>query len=334
MNEPRYRAAEAALWADAGATPRERFIKLPRIGSSIRIQEVGEGPPALFIHGGPSAGSGWAPLAAKLPELRCIVIDRPGTGLSEAARPTNAARVWDFFDDMVLDVLDVLAIDRAHLVGSSTGGGIALVTAGRHPERVDRMAQIGCPDFVEGLRLGAFDRLMSLPGLRQLIARMPMNEKSIRSSFRGMGHGESIDAGRLKQAHVDWAVSLYRDTPTMGEELASASAYLSLRGADPRTVLPGAFLRSIQAPTLLLWGEHDSYGGVDLAQRLAATLPDTTLEVMPGAGHLPWFDDADHVAAVVRRHLMGDGTEAGVIEAGVPAGTTPGAVAAGRVAAG
>jgi 2-hydroxy-6-oxonona-2,4-dienedioate hydrolase len=206
----------------------------------------------------------------------------------------------------VVDLLAALAPDRAHLVGSSTGGGFALVAAGRHPDRILRMAQIGCPDYVAGLRLGIADRMMTLPGLRQLIARMPLNEKAVRSSFRKLGHGRTIDAGRLSDAMIHWYVALCRDTPTMGEELASAASYISLFGIDPKVILPHAFLASVQAPTLFLWGEHDNFGDVQLGQRLAATLPHARLEVMPGAGHLPWFDDVEHVADAVRGHLAVD----------------------------
>jgi len=79
----RYRQAERVLWSHYGAAPRERFLDLAKPAVRVRVQEVGEGSLLLFIHGGPNAGSTWAPLAARLSDFRCILLDRPGSGLSE-----------------------------------------------------------------------------------------------------------------------------------------------------------------------------------------------------------------------------------------------------------
>ena len=77
MNEGRYREAENALWAAVGVTPIERFVDLPRAGLRVRCQEVGDGPPVLFVHGANTSGLSWATLAAKLVAFRCILVDRP-----------------------------------------------------------------------------------------------------------------------------------------------------------------------------------------------------------------------------------------------------------------
>ena len=81
MDEARYRAAEQALWASVGASTGERFLDLPGAGLRLRVQELGDGPPILFIHGANTSGASWATLAAKLPAFRCLLLDRPGTGL-------------------------------------------------------------------------------------------------------------------------------------------------------------------------------------------------------------------------------------------------------------
>jgi PAS domain S-box-containing protein len=63
MDLARYREAEQRLWAENGAVPTERFVRLPRNGLRVRVLEVGDGdgPPVLFVHGSPSAASTWAP---------------------------------------------------------------------------------------------------------------------------------------------------------------------------------------------------------------------------------------------------------------------------------
>jgi hypothetical protein len=52
MNEAKYRTAEKILWSQVGCTPIEEFVPLPLIGVKVRVQEVGEGEPVLFVHGG------------------------------------------------------------------------------------------------------------------------------------------------------------------------------------------------------------------------------------------------------------------------------------------
>jgi 2-hydroxy-6-oxonona-2,4-dienedioate hydrolase len=82
--EMQYRAAEQRLWTHFRVKPTERFLTLQRPRARVRLIEVGEGNPLLFLHGGPNAGSTWAPLATHLQNFRCLILDRPGCGLSEA----------------------------------------------------------------------------------------------------------------------------------------------------------------------------------------------------------------------------------------------------------
>ena len=93
MNEVAYRAAEARLWGSVGVEPVERMIHLDRNDVDVRVQEVGTGPPVLFIHGANTSGASWVRVAAALQGYRCLVLDRPGTGLSPTlARPVTTDR--------------------------------------------------------------------------------------------------------------------------------------------------------------------------------------------------------------------------------------------------
>ena len=123
MNEAKYREAEEQLWRGVGHQPSERMITLRSTGTTIRIQVIGEGPPVLFIHGGPNAGSTWAPIVGAFAGYTCLLIDRPGTGLSQpfsgVSDPDVLFRLGDRFVD---DVLAGLSLERAHGVASSFGG--------------------------------------------------------------------------------------------------------------------------------------------------------------------------------------------------------------------
>jgi 2-hydroxy-6-oxonona-2,4-dienedioate hydrolase len=305
MDESRYRAAEDALWHQAALTPIEHRIHLPRNHVEVRVVEVGEGPPVLFLHGGPgAAGAIWADLAARLPHLRCLLVDRPGTGLSDPNRLGDVTAVRREATTMVADVLDGLGIEHAHLVGSSHGSYIALLSAAADPDRVDRTVHLGCPGFVDGMRATAFDRLVLLPGAPQVFGRLPANERGMRSTFRQLGHGRSLDAASIPQPLVDWSVALQRHTDTMQHELASMGCMGTFRrGFDPALTIAADLLAEVRSPTYVLWGDADPYGDEVVARRFVDALPDAELEMLPGAGHLCWLDDPDHAAATVRRHL-------------------------------
>jgi pimeloyl-ACP methyl ester carboxylesterase len=72
VDQARYRAADRVLWSSVGASATERFLDLPKTGMRLRIQELGAGPPIVFIHGENTSGASWATLVAELPDLeRC-----------------------------------------------------------------------------------------------------------------------------------------------------------------------------------------------------------------------------------------------------------------------
>ena len=292
MNEARYRAAEEALWRSLGATPAERRLSLARTMTQVRVQEVGAGPPIVFIHGANTSGASWAAIAASLTGFRCLLVDRPGTGLSPALRqPVDAATLPSFAEAFVVDVLDALDLPTAHLVATSFGGYIALRTAAAHPDRIGRMVLYSWSAGLPVEHLPTFMRLMVLPGIGRLGAAMPQNRRSIRLVFTGLGHRAALEDGRITQEDLDAYLALVRDTDTMRNELAMGRALIRPRGGVDGMLLPADLLRSITTPTLLLWGENDPFGGAAIARDVAARLPGATLELLPGAGHAPWLDD-------------------------------------------
>jgi 2-hydroxy-6-oxonona-2,4-dienedioate hydrolase len=133
-----YREAERRLWEHIGVTPTERFVALGS-GGQVRVQEVGVGPPFVLLHGGSISGTSWATLAAALDDVRCILVDRPGCGLSEpiVGGPLRDLRaVQNYADRLLGDLLDALDLDSAAVGATSYGGLFALRGAAARPERV------------------------------------------------------------------------------------------------------------------------------------------------------------------------------------------------------
>ncbi|HEX5015015.1 MAG TPA: alpha/beta hydrolase [Candidatus Limnocylindrales bacterium] len=317
MDGERYRAAEQRLWASLGVEPTERQLRLRHLATDVRIQEVGDGQPVVFVHGANTSGSSWASIASRLPTFRCILVDRPGTGLSPPPpTPIDAATLPAFAEHLIVDVLDALDLSSAHVVGTSFGGYVALRSAAAHPDRVDRLILFSWSAGLPVDRLPLFMRLMTMPGIGRIATALPQTERSIRQVFRGLGHAEALADGRITREDIGAILALYRDTDTMRNELTMGRALVTARGGL-RMSLPDALLGSIRTPTYLLWGEDDPFGGPDLARAAAGRLPNATLELLRGAGHAPWLDDLERCVEVIEKFL-------GLSDPPRPASPTPG----------
>lgn len=303
LDERRYRDAESRFWDFYGLSPSERFITLSPPGISIRVQEVGSGPPALFVHGAFSAGSGFAPLVAHLHGFRCLLVDRPGSGLSQPL-DLDAASLPAFADGFVASVLGALSIERAHVVGSSLGGYLALRSGAAHPSAVDRMVLLGCPGLVPNTSVPISVRMLTVPAVRALMQRMTPTPAMAKSAFKQSGHAESVKAGRIPEPVYEWSVALQSFTNTMVNDGALVGRLGSVFGFKSSLILREEGLRTVTAPTLLLWGDADPYGS-RAARSLASSLSDATLTVLPHAGHLPWLDDAGLVAQAIAEFAAG-----------------------------
>jgi len=269
---------------------RERTIPVESLRTRVRVQEVGEGDPVLLIHGGPNGGSTFAPLVAGLTGRRSLLLDRPGCGLSgpiEYGRmplPRMATTV-------VAELLDRLGIERIDLVGSSFGGAWAMWFAIAHPERVRRLVLFGAPAFVPGMLIPGFMRMMSTPVLGHLITRMPPSVAGAKWTFERMGHSRAVLDTVVPPVYWQWGLRLMADTTTMASDGRAIRSVVTRRGCRPEVEFTRAQLGSITAPTLLYWGDADTFGGADLAHATARLIPDCTVEIERGGGHLPWLDD-------------------------------------------
>lgn len=297
MNEAAYRAAEQRLWRSLGVDPVERWIHLERNEVDVRIQELGSGRPALFLHGANTSGASWASLAARLTGFRSLVLDRPGTGLSKPlARRVDASSLPEIADTLVADILDALELPTAHLVATSLGGYVALRGAAASPDRVDRMVQFSWPVGAPVSHLPWALRAMSVPGLSRLAAAMPANERSVRMLFRRLGHGDKLEDGRITQADLDCYLAMLRHTDTMRNEIGPSRAVVSpIHGLD-RLLMTDATLRRVVCPTLFIWGGRDVFADAESARAFVARIPNAELDLMPEASHSPWLDDLDYCA--------------------------------------
>ena len=127
----------AATSGERGAA-RLRLETIDTPHGPIATAQAGSGPPLLAIHGlGGTKASFLPTLALMRSTHRVVAIDLPGFG--DSVKPLRAPFDAPYFARVATGVLDALGIERAHVAGNSMGGRIALESALRTPERVDRL---------------------------------------------------------------------------------------------------------------------------------------------------------------------------------------------------
>ncbi len=301
-DEARYRAAERAVWERHGIVPEEYWIDVRDLGIRERALVHGEGRPVVFVHGNPTAGGVFVPLAAALPGIRAIVVDRPGCGLSDPMSYDGITPegLHESAAAYLEAVIVALAGDRADLVGNSAGGMAALVTAARRPERVRTVVVEGVPS-VQGMRLPWLMRAATVGPVAGVAARHDVKARELKASLRAMGHGGTLDSGGVSREDLEYRLAVSRFSDTYRHDLDLLGRAASWRGPRPGWVPRASDLEAVEAPTLWLVGERDPFtppGGVGA---WAARMPRATVHVLVGQGHQPWIDDPEEHAHAIAR---------------------------------
>jgi pimeloyl-ACP methyl ester carboxylesterase len=302
----RFRQNEQRLWDSVGLAPTEQQILL-QTGETVRVQETGDGPPVLLIHGAANAGASWMSLMAKLPDFRCITLDRPGCGLSDpivGSPLRDIDAIESYADRLVTDVLDALELPSAHLLATSYGGYFALRGAAANPTRVDSIVEyswlMGAPMDKVPMSM----RLAALPGMDALTAKMPVTRGMAKALLRQIGLKRAIDSGTFSDLMIDWYLSLQRDTDTLTNDIRSSPKIITpIKGLNERMLHTDELLARLTMPTLFLWGDEDPNGGEAVANEFVARLPNSQLEIIREAGHAPWIDELDLCAERTRAFL-------------------------------
>lgn len=306
MNVERYLAVEHRLWASLDVEPIEHRVRLERLDTTVRVAEIGEGPAVLFIHGASSSGANWAPLVARLNGFRCLLLDRPGCGLSDPLDDdlTDLTRFAEVAGALVADVVEGLGRTSVDVVATSLGGHYALRGAATHPDRIRRLVEFGYVPGAPLIRLPMSMRLAKIPGAQRLMTSIPPTRGAVRSILRQLGMGAALKDGRISPEMVDWFHALLRDTPTMRND-SNAPRELAQKAGTGTDALPVSLLSDVQCPIVFAWGEDDPLGGADVARSFVPLISGAELRLWPETGHAPWMEHPQRAADLVYGFLSG-----------------------------
>lgn len=249
--------------------------------------------PLICLPGGPMTASSYL---APLPLDNLLRLDLRGTGESEKA-PGETYRVDRQVDD-VEALRQHLGLDRIRLLGHSAGGTLAILYAARYPQHVEELVLVAPSPRVVGIDVTDDDR--------RKIAYSRSDEPWFAEAIKGF---EEIWAGNATPEDVFETIApfwrgrgdtdpnaLDDDHPTNEE---AAEEFYAEGALDPEATR--AALKTLDVPTLLLFGELDIAIPLNRAREYAELFPHARFVIQQAAGHAPWLDDSEAFAAAVQR---------------------------------
>jgi pimeloyl-ACP methyl ester carboxylesterase len=277
------------------APPPSDFIDLK--GQLVHVRD--EGPrndplPIVLIHGTSASLHTWEGWARGLRgQRRVISFDLPGFGLTGPWAGAYAGRRYTGteYARFVLDLMDTLKVQRFVVAGNSLGGEVAWRTAAAAPQRVDRLVLVDASGYSfrpSEVPLGF--RLARLPGAswisQHLLPRAVIVE-SVRNVYG--------DPSKVTDALVD---RYFEMALREGNRRALAERMALLAGdVDP------APLRTLQLPTLIIWGGRDRLIPPDNGRKFAADIRGSRLVTFDVLGHVPQEEDPAATLAPVKAFL-------------------------------
>jgi len=233
---------------------------------------AGSGPALILLHGAGGEGSHFLPILPSLAEThRVIVPDIMGHGQSEGPRIGYTQADYTRWLASLMDAMDLSAAD---LVGHSHGGAIALRFAHEHPGRVNRLV------LVNSISLGSPSLRGTLKLLRATFSRSPERSRELA--------GQVMFSG-TEEERREKAEQLLSGEDAIRKGVAGF-LWMFARTWQTGMPAPRRRLRELRTPTLLIWGEDDSYFRISHARRAASLIPRSQIVAISGAAHAPFVE--------------------------------------------
>lgn len=252
--------------------PIQRSVRTP--SGLISYTEQGTGPVALFVHGVLLNGYLWRHQLADLSDIRrCIAVDLLAHGDTEIMAEQDVSVTANA--TMLKEFLDALKIDQVDLVGNDSGGGIAQIFAALYPERVRTLTLTDC-DTHDNWPPEAFRPFLAMAaagGLRRMVDAMLADKNTYRAP-QALGPAYE-HAERISDDTIDKYLRPFVRNDQRTRDLQRFLAAFD----NQHTLAIETRLKTLTAPTLIVWGTDDVYFDVKWSHWLAENIPGTRRRV-------------------------------------------------------
>ena len=261
-------------------------------GIRTNYLEVGSGgEDVVLVHGSGPGVTSYANWRLVMPALgedfHVVAPDMVGFGYSE--RPADVTYSLGTWADQTLGVMDALGIEKAHLVGNSFGGAIALRLATQHPDRVGKlvlMGSMGVPfEITEGLD-AVWGYQASFENMRRILDYFAYSRELVNDELAQVRYEGSIQPG-------------------FQESFSSMFPAPRQRWVEAMTV-PEEEIRRLPHRTLVVHGREDEVIPVSNSYRLESLLENADLTVFSKCGHWSMIERTADFNRLVRDFFLSD----------------------------
>ena len=277
MNNPTTPITEAG-------TSKFARIQEGDLNLNIHYNDIGNGEQTVvMLHGSGPGASGWANFNRNVEPFvqagyRVILMDCPGWSKSDPIVSTGSRS--DLNARALKGLLDVLNIDKAHLVGNSMGGHSAVAFALANPKRMGKLILMGggtggvssfVPMATEGIKLiGALYRDPTIENLKRMMNVFVYDTSALTEDLFQARLNNMLSRRDHLENFVKSAEANPKQFPDVGHRLGE-----------------------IVSPALVIWGRDDRFVPLDTGLRLLAGMQNARLHVFSRCGHWAQWEHAD-----------------------------------------
>ena len=266
-----------ALEARMGSMQAPQFVQETGALSITRSGE-GSGTPIILLHGFANDSVSWAPIEKELGERPVIRIDLPCHGRSPKRRIASFAALVS----EVRKAIDGLKLERAHLIGHSLGGALALALADTRERAIESLTLIAPAGFgpdINGATLTGICRASKAESLAPWLKMLVADDTLITEAYARAAMAPRRDPA-LRAAQMVLLETLFPD---------------GVQAFDLKTAL-----HRLALPTRIIWGKRDEI----IPWRHALRAPgNVALHLIDGMGHLPQIEAPEEVGKIIRAYL-------------------------------
>lgn len=259
-------------------------IREGELDLQVHYNDLGEGAETVvMLHGSGPGASGWANFNRNLEPLlaagyRVVLLDCPGWSKSDPIVCRGSRS--DLNATALKGLLDVLGLERVHILGNSMGGHSAVAFALSYPQRVGKLVLMGggtggaspfVPMPTEGIKLiNALYREPTIDNLKKMMNVFVYDPSDLTEEL----FQTRLDNMLSRRDHLENFVASLAANPKQFPDF-------------------GPRLGEIKARTLVVWGRNDRFVPMDVGLRLIAGIADAELHVFNNCGHWAQWEHAD-----------------------------------------
>ncbi len=270
-----------------------KYIDIDDGGRALRlyVNDAGEGPAVVMLHGGGPGASGWSNFSRNIGPFvdagyRVLLLDCPGFGRSDPIVVTEPRGLVNA--RAIKGMLAALGVQQAHLVGNSMGGASALTFALEFPDQLDKLVLMG----PGGLGMSSIFSPTPLEGIKRLFELyMNPSMEALNTMLQVFVYDPSALTEELAKGRYE---SMMRND---GIHLKN---FMESAAASPDVLIDlSPRLGEIQARTLCTWGADDRFVPLDHGLKLVKTVPDARLHIFGKCGHWAQWEHAEEFNRLV-----------------------------------